>query len=460
MSRNPIPYPQETGVSNLGECKEAHVANAATPSSGQTPAVLEMRAVCKSFTKPSGEPLHVLADIDLTLREGEILGLLGRSGSGKSTLLRIAGGLVRPSSGAVAYCGAPLAGPTGGIAVVFQTFALYPWLTVAENVELGLDALSLPPREVRERAAAAIELIGLDGFESAYPRELSGGMRQRVGFARALVSQPVMLLMDEPFSALDVLTAETLRTDFLDLWDARQLSTRSVMMVTHNIEEAVLMCDRILVLGAGPARIDAALNVPLPRPRSRHDPAFQAIVGKIYATLTARIADAAEARDAAGGALAMTLPDVTSHHLAGFVETLAAAPYDGHAELGTIASALALRADALHSTAAALHLLAFAEWHDRTIRLSAAGHLFAHSDDEARRRLFREHVVKFVPLGAHIDEVLDERAGHRAPRERFELELEDHLDPRGADQALRVVTDWGRYAGLFDYDDHTRTFGR
>ncbi|MBX4145393.1 ABC transporter ATP-binding protein, partial [Ralstonia pickettii] len=193
--------------------------------------------------------------------------LLGRSGSGKSTLLRIAGGLVEPSSGTVAYRGAPLAGPTAGIAVVFQTFALYPWLTVVENVELGLDALDLPPRDVRERAAAAIELIGLDGFESAYPRELSGGMRQRVGFARALVSEPVLLLMDEPFSALDVLTAETLRTDFLDLWDARQLSTRSVMMVTHNIEEAVLMCDRILVLGAGPARIDAALNVPLPRPR-------------------------------------------------------------------------------------------------------------------------------------------------------------------------------------------------
>ncbi len=445
---------------NLDECKEANVLTSGACSSDEAPIVLEMHAVCKSFAKPSGDPLHVLADIDLALREGEILGLLGRSGSGKSTLLRIAGGLVRPSSGTVAYRGAPLAGPTGGIAVVFQTFALYPWLTVVENVELGLDALSLPPREVRERAAAAIEMIGLDGFESAFPRELSGGMRQRVGFARALVSEPVLLLMDEPFSALDVLTAETLRTDFLDLWDAGQLSTRSVMMVTHNIEEAVLMCDRILVLGAGPAHIDTVLNVPLPRPRSRHDSAFQAIVGRIYATLTARIADTTAAREETGRALAMMLPDVTSHHLAGFVETLAAAPYDGHVELGAIASALALRVDALHSTAAALHLLAFAEWHDRTIRLSAAGHLFAHSDDEARRRLFREHVVKFVPLAAHIDEVLDERAGHRAPRERFELELEDHLDPRAADQSLRVVTDWGRYAGLFDYDDHTRTFGR
>ncbi|MGC2944331.1 nitrate/sulfonate/bicarbonate ABC transporter ATP-binding protein [Burkholderia ambifaria] len=430
------------------------------PPSDTAAIVLEMQAVCKSFTKPSGEPLHVLANVDLALHEGEILGLLGRSGSGKSTLLRIAGGLVKPSSGAVAYRGAPLAGPTDGIAVVFQTFALYPWLTVIENVELGLDALGLAARDVRARAAAAIELIGLDGFESAFPRELSGGMRQRVGFARALVSEPVLLLMDEPFSALDVLTAETLRTDFLDLWDARQLSTRAVLMVTHNIEEAVLMCDRILVLGAAPARIEAMLNVPLPHPRSRHDPAVQAIVGKIYATLTTRIADATAGQEATGSALAMKLPDVSSHHLAGFVDTLAAAPYDGHVELGTIASALALRVDALYATAAALHLLAFAEWHGPSIRLSAAGHVFAQSADDARRRLFREHVVRFVPLAAHIDEVLGERAGHRAPRARFELELEDHLDPRSAEQALRVVTDWGRYAGLFDYDDHTRTFGR
>lgn len=447
-------------MTHLGESTQGRVASAAAPPSDEAPVVLEMRAVCKSFTKPSGEPLHVLADIDLALHEGEILGLLGRSGSGKSTLLRIAGGLVKPSSGAVTYRGAPLTGPTDGIAVVFQTFALYPWLTVIENVELGLDALGLAPEDARARAAAAIELIGLDGFESAFPRELSGGMRQRVGFARALVSEPVLMLMDEPFSALDVLTAETLRTDFLDLWDARQLSIRSVLMVTHNIEEAVLMCDRILVLGAGPAHIEAALSVPLPRPRSRHDPAVQAIVGRIYATLTARITDATAGREAAGSALAMKLPDVSSHHLAGFVDALAAAPYDGHAELGTIASALALRADALYPTAAALHLLAFAEWHDRAIRLSAAGHVFAQSDDDARRRLFREHLVRFVPLAAHIDEVLGERAGHRAPRERFELELEDHLDPRSADQALRVVTDWGRYAGLFDYDDHTRTFGR
>nr|WP_232443327.1 nitrate/sulfonate/bicarbonate ABC transporter ATP-binding protein [Burkholderia ubonensis] len=409
---------------------------------------------------PSGAPLRVLADVDLALREGEILGLLGRSGSGKSTLLRIAAGLVKPSSGAVRYRGRPLAGPTDGIAVVFQTFALYPWLTVLENVELGLDALGVGTDVARERSLAAIELIGLDGFESAFPRELSGGMRQRVGFARALVSDPVLLLMDEPFSALDVLTAETLRTDFLDLWNARQLPIKAVMMVTHNIEEAVLMCDRIQVLGTGPGHVEATLRVGLPHPRNRRDPAFQAIVGEIYAALTARSAGAGDSGDAARGGLATRLPDVSSHHLAGFIDALAAAPHEGHAALGGLASTLALRVDALFPLAAALHMLEFAEWREQTIRLTAAGHVFARGDDDARRRLFREHLVRFVPLAAHIDEVLGEREGHRAPRARFELELEDHLDARNADQVLRVVIDWGRYAGLFDYDDHTRTFGR
>src|SRR6516162_3847365 len=215
--------------------------------------VIDIRKVCMAFAKASGEPLPVLADIDITLSEGEILGLLGRSGSGKSTLLRIAGGLMKPSSGEVLYRGRPLAGPAEGIAVVFQSFALYPWLTVLENVELGLDALHLSLDEATRRAMSAIDLIGLDGFQSAYPRELSGGMRQRVGFARAIVSNPLLLLMDEPFSALDVLTAETLRTDFLDLWIKHQLTTKAALIVTHNIEEAVLMCDRILVLASNPA---------------------------------------------------------------------------------------------------------------------------------------------------------------------------------------------------------------
>ena len=250
--------------------------------------VLELQHICKAFAKPSGEPLAVLSDIEICLREGEILGLLGRSGSGKSTLLRIAGGLIKPTEGQVLYRAAALDGPAEGIAIVFQTFALFPWLTVLENVEAGLDALGLGHAESRARAMQAIDLIGLDGFQSAYPRELSGGMRQRVGFARAIVINPVLLLMDEPFSALDVLTAETLRTDFLDLWTEHLLPTKSVLMVTHNIEEAVLMCDKILVLSSNPGRIAAEIPVPLLHPRDRLDEEFRAIVDEIYSILTAR----------------------------------------------------------------------------------------------------------------------------------------------------------------------------
>jgi NitT/TauT family transport system ATP-binding protein len=420
--------------------------------------VLEMRRVCKAFAKPSGEPLPVLDDINLTLREGEILGLLGRSGSGKSTLLRIAGGLVKPTSGSVLYRGQPLSEPAEGIALVFQSFALFPWLTVLENVEAGLDALGLARDETRRRALSAIDLIGLDGFQSAYPRELSGGMRQRVGFARAIVVQPVLLLMDEPFSALDVLTAESLRTDFLDLWLERQLPTKSVLLVTHNIDEAVTMCDRILVLSSNPGRIAAEIPVPLPHPRNRLDNEFRSIVDEFYSILTSRTTDSLGALSQVHGGLAQPLPPVSINRIAGFMETLASSPYEGHAELAEIADALALDIRDLFMIAEALHMLEFAELRDSAIKLTAAGRLFSQSGAEERKRLFREHLLRFVPLAAHIRHILEEREGHRAPRERFELELEDHLNPNDAQKTLRAVVGWGRYAELFAYDDATRTF--
>ena len=220
--------------------------------------------------------------------QGQIVGLLGRSGSGKSTLLRLIAGLAQPTGGTVTYLGEPVHGPAAGIAMVFQSFALFPWLTVLENVQLGLEALGLPEAEIRKRALAAIDLIGLDGYESAYPRELSGGMRQRVGFARALVVHPNILLMDEPFSALDVLTAEKLRTDFLELWGDGKLPIKGVILVTHNIEEAVLMCDRILLFSTNPGRIISEIDVDLPQPRNRLDPQFRDLVERIYVAMTAR----------------------------------------------------------------------------------------------------------------------------------------------------------------------------
>jgi NitT/TauT family transport system ATP-binding protein len=421
-------------------------------------AIIELRGIAKAFAKRSGEPLPVLQDIDLSLREGEILGLLGRSGSGKSTLLRIAGGLVQPSSGTVVYRGAPLTGPARGIAVVFQSFALFPWLSVLENVEVGLDALGLPHEQALKRAQRAIDLIGLDGFQSAYPRELSGGMRQRVGFARAIAIEPDVLLMDEPFSSLDVLTAETLRTDFLDLWVAHQLPTKSVLMVTHNIEEAVLMCDRLIVLSSNPARIAAEILVPLPRPRNRLDEEFGNIVDNVYSVLTARTIASIGAFKQTHGGLVQPLPRASVNRMNGLISILAAPPYNGQADLDALAGSLTLTVNDLFPIAEGLHILEFAELKDGALKLTAAGHVFAASDTEERKRLFREHLLRFVPLTAHICRVLRERVGGRAPRTRFEVELEDHLSRRDAERTLRVMTAWGRYAELFGYDDKAGAF--
>jgi NitT/TauT family transport system ATP-binding protein len=243
--------------------------------------ILEVRHCKQAYHKDTASDFVVLDDVNLALSSGEIVGLLGRSGSGKSTLLRIVSGLLRPTAGDVIWHGAALHGPAEGVAMVFQSFALFPWLTVQENVELGLEAQGVARAEREKRAEEAIDLIGLGGYEGAYPKEMSGGMRQRVGLARALVTHPDLLLMDEPFSALDVLTAETLRTDLLDLWVDHRLPVKSVLMVTHNIEEAVLMCDRILVFSSNPGRVAQELRVPFPHPRNRHDAAFRKFVDDI-----------------------------------------------------------------------------------------------------------------------------------------------------------------------------------
>src|SRR5271156_4638765 len=250
--------------------------------------LLDIHGLRHTFPKADGGDLLVLDGIELQVAQGQIVGLLGRTGSGKSTLLRLIAGLAQPSDGSVTYLGQPVLGPAPGIAMVFQSFALFPWLTVLENVQLGLEALGLPLPEIRKRALAAIDLIGLAGYESPYPAELAAVPGRRVGFARALVVRPNFLLRDEPFSALDVLTAETLRTDFLDLWGDGKLPIKGVILVTHNIEEAVLMCDRILVFGSNPGRILSEIKVTLPQPRNRLDPSFRELVERIYVEMTAR----------------------------------------------------------------------------------------------------------------------------------------------------------------------------
>ena len=289
--------------------------------------LLDIRDVCRSFPKGSGEELLVLEKVDLTIHSGEIVGLLGRSGSGKSTLLRIIAGLIAPSSGDAKCRGETISGPPNGVSMVFQSFALFPWLTVLQNVAMGLEALGIERAERGTRALAAIDLIGLGGFKSAYPKELSGGMRQRVGFARALVVHPDLLLMDEPFSALDVLTAETLRTDIIDLWIEGRLPIKSVLMVTHNIEEAVLMCDRILLFSSNPGRVAAEIRVDLPHPRNRLDPTFRELVDSIYARMTQR----SEPRSASiegiqGTGVGMVLNHVSSNLISGLIENSRESP--------------------------------------------------------------------------------------------------------------------------------------
>src|SRR5215472_1600268 len=425
----------------------------------QSTVLIDLRNVCRSFPKGSGEDLLVLEKVDLTIRAGEMVGLLGRSGSGKSTLLRIIAGLIAPSSGEAECRGEAIKGPPNGVAMVFQSFALFPWLTVLQNVELGLEALGIDDAERRTRALAAIDLIGLDGFESAYPKELSGGMRQRVGFARALVVHPDLLLMDEPFSALDVLTAETLRTDLVDLWIEGRLPIKSVLMVTHNIEEAVLMCDRILVFSSNPGRVAAEYKVDLPHPRNRLDPAFRQLVDTLYARMTQRPEPKAPPIGGIPGAgVGMVLDHVSSNVLSGLIETLAAEPYNGHADLPVLAGQLQLEADEILHLGESLQLLRFAQLREGDIVLTEAGKRFANLETDARKKLFAEHLLAFVPVMGLIKRVLDERPSHTAPAARFRNELEDYMSEDYADKTMKTIVSWGRYAELFAYDEQSETF--
>ncbi len=423
-----------------------------------TAALLDVHSLRQSFPRADGGEHLVLDGVELSLTQGQIVGLLGRTGSGKSTLLRLIAGLAQPSAGTITYLGEPVNSPAPGIAMVFQSFALFPWLTVLENVQLGLEALGLPESEIRKRALAAIDLIGLDGYESAFPRELSGGMRQRVGFARALVVHPNILLMDEPFSALDVLTAETLRTDFLELWGDGKLPIKGVILVTHNIEEAVLLCDRILLFSTNPGRIISEIAVELKQPRNRLDPQFRDLVEKIYVAMTARTPTPMTIGTGPTATINTVLPRVSANLLSGLIETLAAAPFSGHADLPVLADELHLEMDELFPVSDALQLLRLAEVEGGDIKLTDTGKQFAELGTDDRKKLFQRQLLSYVPLATHIRHILQERANHAAPKSRFYDELEDHMSSEDAELTLRAVTAWGRYAEVFAYDDDSGMF--
>jgi len=423
--------------------------------------LLDVSHVSQTYETGSGEArAPVLQDVSLSLRQGEIVSLLGRSGCGKSTLLRIVSGLSRPTEGRVSISSEPVDGPAEGVAMVFQSFALFPWLSVLDNVEIGPRAQGVPLDETRKRALQAIDVIGLDGFESAYPKELSGGMRQRVGFARALVVQPKILLMDEPFSALDVLTAETLRTDLLDLWQEGRIPIKAILMVTHNIEEAVLMSDRILVLSSNPGRVAAEIAIPLPHPRNRLDPEFRELVDRIYALMTQRPEPKRAEPGAAAAAvgLGLALPLVSTNSLAGMLEEIAAPPYDGRADLPHLADSLQMEVDDLFPLGELLQLLKLAEFAEGDIKLTPAGKQFVDMDVDQRKRLFAELLIANIPLASHIKRVLDERPSHRAPATRFREELEDTMSEDYAERTLRAIINLGRYGELFAYDENAQAF--
>ncbi|ACX52230.1 ABC transporter related protein [Ammonifex degensii KC4] len=412
--------------------------------------LIELKGVTKKYPLGERSEVTVLEDISLAVRQGEFLGILGPSGSGKSTLLRIMAGLVKPTSGEVLYKGRSLDGVNPGVAMVFQTFALYPWLTVLENVALPLLVRGHSWETCREKAIQIIDMVGLDGFESAYPKELSGGMRQRVGVARALIAEPDVLLMDEPFSALDVLTAENLRRDLLKLWLEEKIPTKAIVLITHNIEEAVYLCDRILVLSRDPGRVIAEVAVNLPHWRERKNPRFTALVDEIYTILTRRKVPTAPPAPPAP----RRLPAARVGAVTGLVEYLL--EVGGRADLYALGEKFAMDLEDLLPIVEAAEITGLVSVHEGDIELTSAGRRFAAAPLLERKEIFREQILQNVRRIRWIVSVLSSKANHRMPREFFLSVLEQHFSPEEARIQLDILIDWGRYAELFGYDEDSR----
>ena len=411
--------------------------------------ILSAQTVAKSFPIPDGE-LTVLEDISLTIYSGEVVALLGRSGSGKSTLLRILAGLIAPSKGRVLTSAGELHGANSGVAMVFQSFALLPWLTVHENAELGLYARGVAKEEAEQEAEQALRMVGLEGFGSAYPRELSGGMKQRVGFARAFVMRPDVLMMDEPFSALDVLTAENLRGEISDLWEAGKFPAKSILLVTHNIEEAVLLSDRVVILGANPGRIRGELEIDIPRPRNSRNPRFAAFVNYIYTVMTNPKADVGRAPTGAGNTRFPLLPHARVGGMSGLLEIIA--DQGGREDLPKLAERLRLEVDDLLPTVDAAVLLGFAELFQGDVIITREGQAFASADVEQSWQLFQTQLLAYVPFISTILEALKRKQSGGVKRDFFVDILDEHFSESEAEEQLDTLINWGRYAHLFEYD--------
>jgi NitT/TauT family transport system ATP-binding protein len=445
-----------------------------TPAPSPKEVLLEARRVSKVYEaqgkqKPGVRPPLVLDEVDLQIASGEFMALLGPSGSGKSTLLRILAGLLRPTTGQVLFRGIPQHGPNPHLAIVFQSFALFPWLTVLQNVELGLQAQELTRTQRLKRALAAIDTIGLDGFEDAYPKELSGGMRQRVGFARALVVEPELLFMDEPFSALDVLTAANLRKELLSLWRQQKVPTRAIVMVTHNIDEAVGLADRILVLGADPGHIRIELAGLPPQQRDPRLEAYTRLVDLIYRIMTSPQVDIAtlleeEHPRPLTGPLTppkparpyQTLPHVAISDVTGLIELVHAS--GDRADLYQLGRDLQLEVDELLPLVDAADLLELADPQEGDLVLTAIGKRFAEADVLEEKQVFRQQAIARIGMLSRIVADLERDEDHTVPEERYLSQLQEHFSEDEARAQLDTVIDWGRYAELFSYVENRGVF--
>ncbi|MGB7547076.1 MAG: nitrate/sulfonate/bicarbonate ABC transporter ATP-binding protein [Terracidiphilus sp.] len=429
-----------------------------------TGAIIRADKIEKYYAQPSANRIQVIAATDLSIVPGEIVALLGPSGSGKSTMLRMLTGLSRPSAGQVYWHEKPIADAQINVSIVFQSFALFPWLTVLENVEAPLQARGVSPGERHDRSMKMLDTVGLDGFEAAYPKELSGGMRQRVGFARALVVEPEVLFMDEPFSALDVLTAENLRSELLELWAKKTMPTKAVFLVTHNIEEAVLLADRIIVLGRNPGHIRTDFKVQLAQPRDRKAEPFTQLVDYIYKVLTRPDVVPAEAPDQQAGPRVrdqrlmryQMLPHARPGGMAGLLELLL--DKGGRDDIYRLADDLAFEIDDLLPIVDAAQLLGFLKIEEGDAAITDSGTEFANSEILRQKELFRDAAVQNVLLLRQIRRALDTKSDHTVPEDFFLDMLDEQFSEEECQRQMETAITWGRYAELFDFDAGRRRF--
>ena len=413
--------------------------------------LLELKNIFKTYGKGARQ-FVALRDVSLCIHAGEFVCLLGPSGCGKSTLLRMIAGLNTATSGIVLYRGKPLNGVNPYATIVFQSFALYPWLTVQENVEIALKARGVPPADRRTRAVKLIDTVGLDGFESAYPRELSGGMRQKVGFARAMAVEPQLLCLDEPFSALDVLSAEAIRGELMELWLNKSIPTQAILMVTHNIEEAVLMADRVIIMDKDPGHIVAEMPVSLRHPRQRKDTAFQAIVDKVYAAVAGKtLTEAEELGMAPGQGRIRRLPRARLNALAGLLEKLAAET--GRADLYRVVAEVQMELDDFLPIVESGELLGFLKVQEGDLLLTPLGRAYADASVLGRKEMFASRVLR-LPIISWIYETLQQDDNRRVAKEYFLDKLKPDFHDRTEKQLERAIN-WGRFAELFAFDDDT-----